>query len=129
MAAGTAIVTAAKRTLGRAHTFTGQCLKNPRLVTWGVYALTRNPLYLGVLLTEIGAAAIAAHQTPDYWPNGYPYAWTAMAALLAFASAFNWTMAAREARYLERCFGDSYRRYSARVPFFIPFIGSTRRPS
>src|SRR5262245_41124900 len=40
MATGTAIVTAAKRTLGRAHTFTGQCLKNPRLVTRGVYALT-----------------------------------------------------------------------------------------
>ena len=40
---------AAKRALGKAHTFTGQYLERPELVTRGVYSITRNPLYFGVL--------------------------------------------------------------------------------
>src|SRR6188768_3008523 len=45
---GVTFVAMAKRALGRAHTFTGQCLARPSLVTNGVYSVTRNPLYVGV---------------------------------------------------------------------------------
>ena len=43
MASGTAFVAAAKHALGKAHTFTGQYLEKPMLVTRGIYAITRNP--------------------------------------------------------------------------------------
>jgi protein-S-isoprenylcysteine O-methyltransferase Ste14 len=64
MAAGTASVAAAKRELGAAHTFIGQFLARPGLVTTGVYSLTRNPLYFGVLLCELGAALFLLRHLP-----------------------------------------------------------------
>jgi protein-S-isoprenylcysteine O-methyltransferase Ste14 len=122
MAAGTAFVVAAKRALGNAHTFTGQFLGKPRLVTHGVFALTRNPLYFGVFLCEAGAALFVAHQAPELFPLSHPYGFAALAMALAYAVAFNWSMALNEARYLQDCFGDAYRQYQARVPFLIPSI-------
>ena len=126
-ASGTAFVVAAKRALGDAHTFTGQHLERPRLVTHGVYAITRNPLYLGVFQCELGALLVALHQLPALRPEDYPYWLGLFAAALVYAVAFNWRMAVREARELEHCFGDAYRRYRSRVPFLVPFF-ITRNP-
>src|SRR4051812_38213199 len=111
MAGGTAFVAAAKRALGRAHTFTGQVLDTPGLVTGGVYGLTRNPLYLGVLLCEGGAGAFVLGRAPLRGPHTYAYWRAARGIVLLYAIVFNWTMAVRGARYRERHFGDDYRRY------------------
>jgi len=124
---GTLSVAAAKRALGDLHTFTGQHLAEPhRLVTGGVYAFTRNPLYLGVLLCEPGALLFTVHQAPLLLPLGYPWWFGALGVALGYAMSFNIMMARREARALERCFGDHYRRYRATVPFLLPFswVGS-----
>jgi protein-S-isoprenylcysteine O-methyltransferase Ste14 len=122
MAAGTAFVVTAKRALGSAHTFTGQFLDEPRLVTHGVFAHTRNPLYLGVFLCEAGAALFAAHQAPLLFPQSHLYWPAALATPLIYAVVFNWKMARNEALYLEHCFGNAYRTYAARVPFLIPTL-------
>lgn len=122
VASGTAFIVAAKHALGEAHTFTGQYLKQTQLVTHGVYRFTRNPLYFGVFQCELGAVVLAAHQVPDLLPQAYPYWFCALGAALVYAIAFNWTMALREARELERCFGDAYRRYRTAVPFLVPFL-------
>jgi protein-S-isoprenylcysteine O-methyltransferase Ste14 len=122
MAGGVGFVVAAKRALGRAHTFTGQYLACPMLVTHGVYAITRNPLYFGVFLCEFGTLLFVINQTLASltWANSQ---WLGVfAAALAYAVAFNCTMAANEARYLREVFGDAYRRYQARVPFLVPRI-------
>ena len=58
MASGTAFVAAAKHALGKAHTFTGQYLEKPILVTRGIYAFIRNPLYFGVLQCELGSTGL-----------------------------------------------------------------------
>ena len=121
MTAGTGFIVAAKRALGATHTFTGQYRENPRLVTDGVYALTRNPLYLGVLLCEVGALLCATRHVPELYPRGYPAWFGLTGAALAYVVTFNWTMAAREAHELERRLGERYREYGARVPFVIPF--------
>ncbi len=119
-ASGTAFVAAAKRALGSAHTFTGQCLERPQLVTHGIYARTRNPLYFGVFQCELGALLVVAHQALAQSPYGDAWWLAAFAGALAYAVAFNWNMARREARYLEHCFGANYRRYAAQVPFLLP---------
>jgi protein-S-isoprenylcysteine O-methyltransferase Ste14 len=122
MAAGTAFVVAAKRALGASHTFTGQYRERPQLVTRGVYAVTRNPLYFGVFLVEIGALLCALHQVPILLPDRH-LAWFGLfGAALAYAVGFNCAMAVREARELERRVGEEYRRYRAAVPFLVPFI-------
>lgn len=120
MVSGTAFVTAAKQALGKAHTFTGQYLTNPGLITHAVYAVTRNPLYFGVFQCEIGASIYLLHQAPTVWPQSWPYWLCAMAAALVYVVSFNLKMAVHEAAYLEHCFGDRYRQYRARVPFLIP---------
>lgn len=123
MACGTIFVTMAKNVLGKAHTFTGQCLEKPGLVTQGVYSITRNPLYFGVFLCEIGASLFVLHQMPALFPQSYQYWLLILAAALLFAVMFNLRMAKREAEYLENYFGEDYRQYRLSVPFIIPFVG------
>ena len=122
MLTGTACVMAAKRALGRSHTFTGEYLERPKLVTWGIYRFTRNPLYLGVFLCEVGASMVVVGRAPTVWPQAH-LPWLAVLALpLIYAIAFNLSMAFREARYLRRYFGEDYLRYSEAVPFLVPSI-------
>jgi predicted metal-dependent hydrolase/protein-S-isoprenylcysteine O-methyltransferase Ste14 len=121
-AVGTGFVVAGKRTLGDAHTFAGQHKERPRLVTSGVYAVTRNPLYLGVFLSELWMLLVTLHQLPVLWPASYGYGLGPLGAALAYAVWFNAAMAIREASQLERCFGDAYRRYRSAVPFLIPSL-------
>lgn len=122
MLSGTAFVAAAKSALGTTHTFTGQYMEKPQLVTHGVYAFTRNPLYLGVFQCELGVLLCAVHQVPLLLPQTYAYWLGAFGLALLYAVAFNLTMAWREARQLERQFGDDYRHYRSRVPFLIPTL-------
>ena len=119
-AIGTAFIAGAKRALGTVHTFAGQYQRNPKLVTHGVYAMTRNPLYFGVFLCEFGALLFMLHQTPALLPQSYPYWLSTLALALIYAVVFNGNMAIREARYLEACFGTVYHQYQARVPFLVP---------
>ena len=126
-ASGTALVVAAKWTLGDAHTFTGQHLERPRLVTHRVYSITRNPLYLGIFQCELCILLVALHQLPLLRPEDSLYWFGLFAAALVYAVSFNLWMARCEARQLERCFGDTYRRYRSRVPFLIPLFSPKSR--
>lgn len=122
MLSGTAFVAAAKRALGTTHTFTGQYMEKPRLVTHGVYAFTRNPLYLGVFQCELGVLLCAVHQLPMLLPQSWAYWLGVFGAALLYAVGFNLAMAMREARQLECQFGEDYRDYRSRVPFLIPTL-------
>jgi protein-S-isoprenylcysteine O-methyltransferase Ste14 len=122
MASGTAFVAAAKHTLGKAHTFTGQYLAKPLLITHGIYSLTRNPLYFGVLQCELGGSVFVMQQAQILLPQTCVYWLGVLAVALLYTVFFNWIMAVRESRYLESVFPEEYRRYSADVPFFIPSL-------
>jgi protein-S-isoprenylcysteine O-methyltransferase Ste14 len=71
-------------------------------VTDGPYRLTRNPMYLGLLLLYIGVAC-----------------WFGLVWPLLLAPVLVWVMGVsiidREERYLARKFDDEYRRYKAHV--------------
>jgi protein-S-isoprenylcysteine O-methyltransferase Ste14 len=72
------------------------------IVDSGPYRLTRNPIYLGMLLGLIGLAI------------AFNSLWLLLM-LVPFALVIRYGVVAREEAYLERKFGDVYRRYRARV--------------
>ena len=72
------------------------------LVTWGPYRLSRNPMYLGLLVFTAGLALVA--NTP----------WL-LATLPHVCLAMRRLVIDREEAYLERKFGEEYRVLKART--------------
>src|SRR5262245_42720269 len=77
-------------------------LPTTTIVETGPYRFTRNPIYLGMVLGLI-SLAIAFN---SLW---------LLLTLVPFALAIRYSVVAREEAYLERKFGEAYRRYRARV--------------
>ncbi len=86
----------------------GMAVPPERLVTTGIYAFTRNPMYLGHLVF-IAGLAISLHS------------WIALAVLVAYLPWFQARVRRDEAR-LRELFGVDYERYAQRVKRWIPFI-------
>lgn len=72
------------------------------LVTNGVYAFTRNPMYVAATLLYI-AVSIAADSA------------IALLVLIPLLVVMHYGVIVREERYLEAKFGDDYRRYRSTV--------------
>ena len=77
-----------------------------RLVTGGMHAYVRHPIYLGHLLTACGWVIAGGS--------------VACLALLAFALATGAVMLQMEEGELVSRFGDEYRAYRARTPLIVP---------
>lgn len=84
------------------------------LVTTGVYARVRNPMYLGLVLILAAIALAAASEGT-------------LLATLAVAPVLHYGVVRREERYLARLFGSAYARYRARVPRWGLSISRRRR--
>jgi len=76
------------------------------LVTSGIFAHVRNPIYLGLILQVLGAALLM------------PTAASAVAAVAAIGG-LNLIVASEERFLLDR-YGDAYRAYLARTGRFLP---------
>ena len=76
------------------------------LVTEGVFARTRNPLYVGVSVALCGIALIFALD------------WLLLL-IIPGCVILHFAVVRREELYLERKFGDAYRRYKVRVPRYL----------
>lgn len=68
----------------------------------GVYAWTRNPIYLAFAMAHLSAAFLV------------PSAWIALT-LIPALGVIRFYVIAREERYLEATFGEAYSRYKSRV--------------
>jgi len=97
-----ALVAWAIATITRADSNVPTSLPTTTLVDTGPYRFTRNPIYLGMVLGLIGLAI------------AFNSLWLLLT-LVPFALAIRYGVIAREEAYLERKFGDVYRRYRARV--------------
>jgi protein-S-isoprenylcysteine O-methyltransferase Ste14 len=106
---GFVVLTNAFEALGFARAFGRELYatrKESRLITVGLYAYTRNPIYLGVLLLLFG------------W--FFTTCFTILLILsLLFAVLFYFLAKWEEAELTER-FGADYEQYRQAVPFFIP---------
>jgi protein-S-isoprenylcysteine O-methyltransferase Ste14 len=89
-------------TIAQAGSYVPTNLPTTTIVDTGPYRFTRNPIYLGMVLGLIGLA-IALN---SLW---------SLLTLVPFAAVIRYGVIAREEAYLERKFGDVYRRYRARV--------------
>jgi protein-S-isoprenylcysteine O-methyltransferase Ste14 len=101
-ALGLALFAWAIATVTRAGSNVPTNLPTTTIVDTGPYRLTRNPIYLSMVLGLVGLAIAL----DSLW---------LLLALAAFALVIRYGVVAREEAYLERKFGDTYRRYRARV--------------
>jgi protein-S-isoprenylcysteine O-methyltransferase Ste14 len=106
LALGLALGAWAITTLRRAGTRVETTKPTTTIVTSGPYRLTRNPIYVGMVVILIGLA-IALNT-----------AWL-LVALVPFYLVIRYGVIAREEAYLERKFGDMYLSYKSRVRRWI----------
>jgi protein-S-isoprenylcysteine O-methyltransferase Ste14 len=84
------------------------------LVTDGVYARVRHPQYAGLFLITVGMLV--------QWPTIITVAtWPLLLTVY-------YRLARREEREAEALYGEAYRVYRARVPMFLPRLGSGPEP-
>ncbi len=76
------------------------------IVVQGPYRFSRNPIYLGMFLLQIGVGL---------WVNSV---WLIVMAAI-FALVISWGVISREERYLERKLGSEYSSYRLRVRRWI----------
>lgn len=84
------------------------------LVTEGMFAHSRNPLYLGNIMILFGLFVI--HNSPWVYALGVPF----------FLLGYCAIVAAEEA-YLRAKFGQTYQAYAVDVPRWIPRLGGLHR--
>lgn len=100
--AGIGLMAAAIGLFGR----TGQDPKpwkpTPELISSGIYRVTRNPMYVGMALLQLGIGVGLA--------NGWIVAFVPLVLLVVYVTAIR-----HEEAYLTRKFGDAYVRYKASV--------------
>ncbi|MBY6241136.1 isoprenylcysteine carboxylmethyltransferase family protein [Methylosinus sp. Sm6] len=104
--ASIALVFSALRELQRAKTAFDVRKPTRSLVETGVFALSRNPVYLSMMLLYVGAAFLLN----SLWM---------LLLFLPTGSALCLAVIRPEERYLEHKFGDSYRAYRRRVRRWI----------
>jgi len=86
----------------KAHTTTIPGKSSVKLVTWGPYRATRNPMYVGLTLAYLGEAGLLK----QVWP----------VLLLPLVVAYlNYTVIPVEEARLKEAFADSYERYRSNV--------------
>ena len=80
------------------------------IITTGPFAFVRHPLYAADIFALPGLVAV--------WGNDLLFVavWLLVLAVLPLVTR-------REERFMERHFGEAYRRYRAQVPAFIPWRG------
>jgi protein-S-isoprenylcysteine O-methyltransferase Ste14 len=79
------------------------------LVTSGLYARTRNPIYLALMLIIVGAALVSGAVLAAGW--------------VAISGAVLYWLAKHEEKDLEKAFGEAYLKYKQDVPMFWPRLG------
>src|SRR5262249_11846888 len=103
---GLITTSAGRRALLREGTNVNPLQPTTALVTGGIFGRTRNPLYVGILAVLFGIALLFALD------------WLVLL-IIPSCLLLHFGVVMREERYLERKFGDAYRRYKQSVPRYL----------
>jgi protein-S-isoprenylcysteine O-methyltransferase Ste14 len=100
--AGVALLLMAYWMMARAHTTIDPRQHTSRIVSAGIYRISRNPIYLGWFLVTLGAGlrSLSLFQI-------------LLAVLMV--GLLHWAVVLQEEKYLEDTFGDEYIAYKMRV--------------
>jgi protein-S-isoprenylcysteine O-methyltransferase Ste14 len=104
------IITVGRAPLGTSGRNTREQVANT-LNTTGIYSIVRHPLYLGNYLIMIGFAL---------WPHLW---WLVVLTSCIYALYYERIMLAEEA-FLRKQFGDTFEKWSAQTPAFLPRFSS-----
>lgn len=106
---GAAVSISARRVLGNnwAHAAEYQVKPSQSLVTNGIYAHVRHPIYTGLILGFAGSLLVAK-------------SYLILFSLVIIAGAY--VQAKKEEKLLLRHFGDEYKDYMKRTKMFIPHL-------
>jgi len=107
--AGMIVIVRAHRDLGRAFSGKLEIREGHQLVTSGIYAYVRHPIYLAYLLWAVAQAMLLPN-----WVAGF-------SALFCWCVLFS-VRIPREERMMTEAFGDEYRSYMARTARIIPGV-------
>jgi protein-S-isoprenylcysteine O-methyltransferase Ste14 len=106
VAIGFALAAFSVRNFRRAGTTVVPGEPSTALVVTGPYHVTRNPIYIGLVLMSFGLAVILT----SLW---------VLLLLIPVLAILQRGVVEREEEYLERQFGEAYRKYQARVPRWL----------
>ena len=106
VAIGFALAAFSVRNFRRAGTTVVPGEPSTALVVTGPYHVTRNPIYIGLVLIYFGLAVILI----SLW---------VLLLLIPVLAILQRGVVEREEEYLERQFGEAYRKYQARVPRWL----------
>ena len=90
----------------KARTTTVPGQPSVKLVTWGPYCYTRNPMYVGLTLAYLGEAGLLK----QIWP---------VLVLPLMIAYLNWAVIPLEEAKLKEVFSNEYETYRSRVPHWI----------
>lgn len=116
---GTLLVVKAKLDLGEHHTWAGFHFKATKLVTEGVYAFIRHPLYTGVYIFILGGLSTGILHAPWFLTDIGPVT-LVYAVALAYVMALLPIIAALETKLLVQEFGGEFLKYQEQVHAFLP---------
>ena len=100
---GVALVVSGDRAFKRVGTNVNPLRPSLAVATGGIFAHMRNPMYVGMIAGLLGIVL------------AFSLEWTLVLTIVA-AFVLHYGVVLREERYLERKFGDEYRRYKDSVP-------------
>ena len=114
-AAGLILVLAAQSNMGASWRIGVDQAETTELVTGGLFSLTRNPIFLGMLAFWFGIALMT------------PNVWSIAAFVIAFV-AVEIQVRNVEEPYLRRVHGSVYLAYAGRTGRLVPGLGRLRTP-
>lgn len=91
-------------------------LKAIRVISWGPFAMTRNPIYVANIMVFAGFAVLSR------------LLWALPLVVVSLAVWYH-ALVRREERFLEESFGDEYRAYMATTNRWLPSLCFRRRPA
>lgn len=112
---GALVVLKAKADLGKYHTWAGHLLCSTKMVTKGIYAFIRHPIYTGIYLFIIGAITLSINNHPFSF-----YSATMIIIFVIFIAIFLAMASLKENKFLEEKFGDAFITYKKQVHSFLP---------
>ena len=107
---GVGVVWASQSAMGDAWRIGVDPGERTALVTGGVFELARNPIFTGMIATQVGVVLMVP-------------SWLTGLSLLLLVAGIEIQVRSVEEPYLTRVHGRRYREYAARVGRFVPGIG------